>query len=79
MSTSDCVAQGWLYFACLSHLEVRRVRNVHVHLGLNVVCSTIQKIDAAATGCERLGIPDKILPGVGCVVVRSPGCQLLIC
>ena len=76
MSTYDCVAQGWLYFACISHLEVRRVRKVHVHFGLNAVCSTIQKIDAAATGFERLGIPDRDFPGVGCMVVRSPGCEL---
>ena len=73
MSTYDCVAQGWLYFACISHLEVRRVMKVHVHFGLNVVCSTIKKIDAAATEFERLGISDKDLPGVGCMVV---GCQL---
>ena len=53
MSTSDCVAQGCLYFACItSHLEVRQVSKVHVHFGLNVVCSTTQKIDATATGCE---------------------------
>ena len=79
MPTSDCVAEGCLYFACISHVGVRQVGKVHLPFGINVVCSTIQKIDAAATGCERLGIHDKILPGVGCVVVRSPGCQLLIC